>query len=260
MRWNRRWWQEQSPWRHRALGTGACLSLVALAAAGARLAARPVLSGVSFSQELVDRQGRLLRLTLSADDKYRLRTRLDDIDPRYVEAVLLLEDRHFFAHPGVNPVALVRAAASLVGGGARVGASTLTMQLARVRYGLQTRTLGGKVRQIAAALWLELTHSKRELLEAYVNLVPFGANVEGIGAASRIYFGRAARKLALGELLSLAVIPQSPAARRLSEGGLVTGVSLVRARERLATRWIERHPGDAKHVGGGLKLPLAAQR
>ena len=73
---------------------------------------------------------------------------------------------------------------------ARQGGSTLTMQLARLMYRLNTRTPAGKLRQIGAALWLEARYSKRELLEAYLNVVPFGGNIQGVGAASRIYFGK----------------------------------------------------------------------
>lgn len=71
----------------------------------------------------------------------------------------------------------------------------------------------GKARQIAAAVWLEARYSKRDLLEAYLNVAPFGGNLQGAGAASRIYFGKAPGRLSLGEAITLAVIPQSPAAR-----------------------------------------------
>ena len=87
------------------------------------------------------------------------------------------------------------------------------MQLARMLYGLKTRTVAGKARQIAAAVWLEARYSKHDLLEAYLNVAPFGGNMQGVGAASRVYFGRAPDSLGLGEAITLAVIPQRPAAR-----------------------------------------------
>ena len=97
------------------------------------------------------------------------------------------------------------------------------MQLARRLYHLRTRTLAGKRRQVAAAIWLEARYSKRELLEAYLNFAPFGGNIEGVGAACRIYFGKAPERVNLGEALTLAVIPQRPshrAGRTVQEGGL----------------------------------------
>src|SRR5437773_400880 len=81
------------------------------------------------------------------------------------------------------------------GGGRRRGGSTITMQLARRLYGLDSRTVPGKLRQIAAAIWLELRYSKRDILEAHLNLAPFGGNVEGVGAASLVYFHKRAARL-----------------------------------------------------------------
>src|SRR5207302_5422051 len=103
-----------------------------------------------------------------------------------VEATVRYEDKYYARHPGVNPIALGRAALDFVrfrhvtGGG-----STITMQLARLRFHLQTRTVPGKCAQILRALELERHYSKAEILEAYLNLAPYGRNIEGIGAASR---------------------------------------------------------------------------
>src|SRR5439155_9908838 len=116
-------------------------------------------------------------------------------------------------NPGVNLLSLVRAAVRTYRGGSRQGGSTVTMQLARIVYRLNTKTISGKLRQIGAALWLESRLSKREILEAYLNVVPFGGNLQGVGAASRIYFGKAPDRVTLGEALTLAVIPQRPAIR-----------------------------------------------
>ena len=158
--------------------------------------------------------GELLRVTLASDDQYRLWTPLSQMSPVLVEAFLLKEDRWFYWHPGVNPASLVRAGfRTYWRAGRRQGGSTISMQLARMLYGLKTRTAGGKLRQIAAALWLEARYSKRELLEAYLNLAPFGGNIQGVGAASLIYFGKPPDRVSLGEAVTLAVIPQSPAAR-----------------------------------------------
>jgi len=220
----------------------------------------PVLDGVSFSRQVLDRQGSLLRLTLSGDEKYRLRTRLDEVDPRYIKALLLLEDQYFYRHPGINPGSVFRAFRSyLKGGESRVGGSTLTMQLARIRYGIRTRSVFGKLRQMAFALALEFKHSKKEILEAYLNTAPFGANIEGIGAASRIYFGKKPGELSLSEILLLTVIPQSPTQRNLAEGGAVFSRNLLRAKARLTKKWLASHPADRERLAD-LELPLVTGR
>src|SRR5262249_30709120 len=161
------------------------------------------------------------------DEKYRLWTPLAEMPPELVEAVLLKEDRAFRIHPGVNPLALVRGAWRTYAAGDRPGGSTLTMQLARLHRRLDTRTIAGKVRPAAHAVALEALYSKDEILEAYLNLVPYGRNVEGVGAASLIYFSKPARSLTTPEVLTLAVIPQSPARRALGKSDLA---SLARSR------------------------------
>src|SRR5205814_7151499 len=118
-------------------------------------------------------------------------------------------------HPGVNPIALLRSGIGLLRGETRPGASTITMQLARLRFHLQTRTPVGKFIQIVHALELERHYSKSEILEAYLNLAPYGRNIEGIGAASQIYFGKTAAHLTRPESISLSVIPQSPTRRAM---------------------------------------------
>ena len=148
----------------------------------------PLLDGVPFSPLVLDRDGNLLRLGLSEDEKYRVRIRLNEVAPEMVRAVLLYEDRHFYRHPGVNPLSLLRASAGMLGGARRMGGSTITMQVARLRLGLSTTTLSGKFAQMARALQYEYHYGKGEILEAYFNLAPYGGNIEGVGAAARIYF------------------------------------------------------------------------
>jgi penicillin-binding protein 1C len=175
----------------------------------------PLLEGISFSQCVRDRNGKLLRITLTTDQKYRVWTSLPNISPALIDATLQFEDKYYRYHPGVNPVALVRAAFGLRPGGARSGASTIAMQLARLRYHLPTRTFRGKFVQIVRALELERHYSKAQILEAYLNLAPYGRNIEGAGAASQIYFGKSAGQLTTPEAISLCVIPQSPTRRAL---------------------------------------------
>src|SRR5262245_37558306 len=176
----------------------------------------PLLDGISFSQCVRDRNGKLLRVTLSADQKFRIWTPLEEISPDLIEATLRYEDKYYARHLGVNPVALARGAADLLRfHRATTGGSTITMQLARLRFHLHTRTISGKLEQIMRALELERHYSKSQILEAYLNLAPYGRNIEGIGAASEIYFDKPASKLSRPEAIALSVIPQSPSRRAL---------------------------------------------
>jgi penicillin-binding protein 1C len=216
----------------------------------------PLADRVPRSWAVWSADGELLRVTRAGDDQYRLWVPLDAVAPALVDAVLLKEDRWFYWHPGVNPSALVRGAARTYGGGRRQGGSTVTMQLARRLYGLNTRTVGGKLRQIGGALWLEARYSKRELLEAYLNVAPFGGNIEGVGAASRIYFGKPADRLTIGEALTLAVVPQRPSSRA---GRSVSEPQLLAARARLAAAWRDAHPHATAADRRQLELPIVAR-
>lgn len=204
----------------------------------------PLLSDTHFGRAYFDRNGNLMRITLSADDKYRLFTPLADISEYVQRATILYEDKYFKFHPGVNPVALVRAAKNYFTSGARpVGASTITMQVARIKYDLDTREIPGKLIQIAAAIYIDLFYSKDEILEAYLNLAPYGGNIESIGAASLIYFGKPARDLTKIEAITLSTIPQNPTKRGLNtDAGLA---NIINMRGDLVRRWIDINPTDA---------------
>jgi len=203
---------------------------------------RPLRDLVPQSTTVWSADGELLRATLASDGQYRLWTPLSQMSPALVKAFRLKEDRWFYWHPGVNPFSLMRAALKTWRGKGRQGGSTLTMQLARLMYHLNTKTPAGKLKQSAAALWLEARYSKRSILEAYLNLAPFGGNIQGAGAASRIYFGKPPSRIDLGEAITLAVIPQRPAARA---GRGVRKSGLWTARE-FANAWRDReHPTDS---------------
>ncbi len=215
----------------------------------------PLLSDVSFSQAVFDREGKLLRLTLSKDEKYRLHVPLHRISPTLQNAVLLHEDQFFYQHVGVNPASLARAfLQTYVSGGRKVGASTLSMQLARLKFNLRTRTIPGKISQILHALQIEAHYYKPEIFEAYLNLAPYGRNIEGVGAASLIYFQRSAETLTVPEALTLAVLPQSPS-RRAPRVGVIRSEPLIEARQKLFVRWLEQHPESAMFASL-MGLPL----
>jgi penicillin-binding protein 1C len=232
-----------------ALLVAACVTVIACAWPKAPL--RALAPG---STAISTEGGELLRLTLAADGQYRLWVDLEQMPPRLPAAVILYEDRWFYRHPGVNPIALARAVSRNSWWGRRFGASTITMQLARRMYRLDSRSVRGKLRQIALALWLEMRYSKHDILEAYLNLAPYGRNVEGVGAASLIYFGLPVARLSVPQLMTLAVIPQNPRERR-PEPAAPAGSALDAARNRLWVRWLAGQPGDARFSAGMAAVP-----
>ncbi len=240
------------------------LLLIALVLVGVRLWPHPPLARYAPSSTAVyDERGRLLRLTLASDERYRLWVPLAEMPPALIDGVLLHEDAWFRWHPGFNPASLARGAfVTYVRGGQRQGGSTVTMQLARLLWHLDTRTPLGKMRQVLRSMQLELCYSKDAILEAYLNLAPYGRNIEGVGAASRIYFDKPVGALSLPEALTLAVIPQDPSRRVRDDGegadaaaADVTGARLLAARARLYRRWLVRHPQDLA-VQSLMRLPL----
>ncbi|MEO8401344.1 MAG: penicillin-binding protein 1C [Gammaproteobacteria bacterium] len=213
----------------------------------------PLLTGISFSRAIYDNQQHLLRLTLSQDEKYRLFTPLSHISPKLVSATLLQEDQYFRWHYGLNPVAMLKAVwQTYVIKSRRLGASTITMQVARIRYGINSKKLSGKLWQVIRALQLEMHYSKNQILEAYLNLAPYGNNIEGVGAASLIYFGKPVKIISLPEALTLSVIPQNPTQRTPLQKNLKD------IRNKLFTRWLIHHSED-KNNQATINLPLQMQ-
>lgn len=192
-----------------------------------------------FSTAVYGDKHELLRLTLSQDDKYRLFTPLSKIAPELISATLLQEDQYFWRHYGINPVSMVKAVwETYVVHSRRVGASTITMQVARLRFGLHSKTLSGKWLQMVRAIQLERHYSKAQILEAYFNLAPYGYNIEGVGAASFIYFNQPVNTLSLPQALALSVIPQNPNHRTPGHD------ALQEIRNKLFMRWLHENPDD----------------
>lgn len=242
------------------------LLLLSLVLVGIRLWPHiPLSQHASSSVAVYDAHGKLLRLTLTSDDKYRVWVPLAQMPQALIEGVLLHEDQWFHYHIGFNPLSLARGGwITYVRGGNRQGGSTITMQLARLMYRLNTRTSSGKLRQVLRAIELELCYSKNDILEAYLNYAPYGHNIEGAGAASVVYFDKSVSTVTLPEALALAVIPQDPT-RRLRNDSFVTNgsasvldtinIRLSESRARLYQRWIHRHPEDATQQTL-MRLPL----
>lgn len=186
----------------------------------------------------------LLRLSLASDAQYQLWTPLEQINANTIAVVKLYEDRYFSWHFGVNPISLTRGIWRSATGTSNQGASTISMQLARAIYGINSRSLIGKAKQITAAIWLESRYSKHEIMEAYLNIAPYGGNIKGIGTASLIYFNKPASRLSLPESLSLTVIPQNPNKRFALSN---QNTPLAKARQRLWADWLKINPTDAQY-------------
>ena len=198
------------PW----LRWGAVAVLVAMLVLD--LAFPPPLPRASGSTTVVTAaDGTPLRAFADEDGVWRYPADPTRVSPLYLQALLNYEDRWFYRHPGVNPLALLRAAGQwLRSGGIVSGGSTLTMQVARILDGGDTRSIAGKLRQIARALQLEARLSKDQILQLYLERAPYGGTIEGVEAASWAYLGKPASGLSHAEAALLAVLPQAPSRLR----------------------------------------------
>lgn len=163
------------------------------------------------SLTLEDRHGRPLRQLLGSHQGVDRFLPYDQLPPLLVRAFLVSEDKRFFWHPGVDPVAVARAAWSNLRHQERIsGGSSLTQQLVRNLLGNHQRSWRNKFRESYYALRLEATHSKKEILELYLNRVPFGNQMFGVQAAAHGYFGRDVDQLSVKQMAALAVLIRSP--------------------------------------------------
>ena len=164
----------------------------------------------NYSPVLESSDGQLLGARIAADGQWRFPSP-DSVPARFTTCLLTFEDRHFYRHPGINPVSLVRAMILNIRTGRIVsGGSTLTMQLARLANPGKKRSYARKALEMVWALNLELRYSKKEILRLYVSHAPFGGNLVGLEAASFRYFKRPPHQLSWAESATLAVLPNAP--------------------------------------------------
>lgn len=216
----------------------------------------PIRTAVPYSPVVTAADGSILHAFLSRDDKWRLYAQTDDITPVLREAILFKEDKYFYYHPGINPLALMRALGRNVLRGRRTsGASTITMQVVRLLEPRE-RTYLSKLIELVRALQLELHYSKAEILQLYLNLLPYGSNIEGIKSASMLYFGKPPQLLSLAEVTTLTIIPNRPSSLRL-------GVRNEQVRQE-RNRWLRRFGAQglfsATAIADALNEPLTARR
>jgi penicillin-binding protein 1C len=209
------------------------------------------------------RDGTPLRAFASESGVWRYPVKLDEVSPLYVEALLGYEDRYFYYHIGVNPVALMRATRQGIANRRIVsGGSTITMQVARI-LDPHPRTIFGKLRQIFRALQLEWYLSKDEILALYLSYAPFGGTIEGVEAASWAYLGKSSKQLSHSEAALLAVLPQMPSRLRPDRNPEAARVARDKVLKRLADRgiWTAAPIAEAKQeavVTRRLRVPVSA--
>ncbi|NKL34877.1 penicillin-binding protein 1C [Rhizobium leguminosarum bv. viciae] len=169
----------------------------------------------AVSAEVLDADGQLLRAFATSEGRWRLKTAVADVDPQFLRMLIAYEDQRFYAHGGVDPWALGRAAVQLASNGRIVsGASTLSMQVARLIEPREGRSLSAKLLQLVRAVQIERRLSKEQILDLYLTHAPYGGNLEGVRAASLAYFGKEPRRLTVAEAALLVALPQLPERRR----------------------------------------------
>ena len=228
-----------------------------------RLFPIPLPDPTAGSTVVLARDGTPLRAFPDSDGVWRYPAKPEDVSPLYIEALLTYEDRWFYKHPGVNPLALARAFGQWVVHRRLVsGGSTLTMQVARILDGTP-HSAAGKLRQILRALQLEAHLSKREILTLYLDRAPFGGTIEGVEAASWAYLGKPAARLSHAEAALLAVLPQAPSRLRPDRNADAARTARDKVLDRMAELGVwssaEVHDASVESVAARtLQPPLRA--
>lgn len=211
---------------------------------------------IYYSQVVFDEDNRVLSVFLSRDDKWRIKAEISEISPELEQAFLIKEDKYFFYHFGVNPISIIRALFKNISRGKRIsGASTITMQVARLLEP-KPRTYWNKIVEIFRAMQLELHYSKKEILQIYLNLVPYGGNIEGVKSASILYFGKLPEQLSPAEIVTLAIVPNRPNSLALSKNSSL----LVEERNRWLKYFALQSDLYKKSLLDALQEPLQAYR
>ncbi len=255
-------------WRKLAIGTAAGIvvagaGLFALEAAD-RAFPPPLEQAVSVSPEVLDADGQLLRAFATPEGRWRLKTAVSDVDPLFVRMLVAYEDQRFYEHAGIDVWALGRAALQFVSNGRIVsGASTLSMQVARLIEPRESRSLSAKLLQIARAVQIERRLSKEQILDLYLTHAPYGGNLEGVRAASLAYFGKEPKRLTVAEAALLVALPQLPEKRRPDRNLKAAEAARKRVLDRIAVAAVVGD-GEAERAEGvaiparRLQLPALA--
>jgi penicillin-binding protein 1C len=216
----------------------------------------PVNKKIDYGQLIKAEDGTVIHAFLARDEQWRMNAGLNEITPELKKAIIYKEDKYFYYHPGVNLPAIWRAMANnLLNRKRTSGASTITMQVARMLEPKKRNYLN-KVVEIFRALQLELHYSKEEILQLYLNLVPYGSNIQGVKAAALLYFDKSPGQLSLAEITALSIIPNKP-------NSLVMGkhnARIIRERNAWLKRFEQAEIFSTKTIHDALEEPLTAMR
>lgn len=195
----------------------------------------PLDAAGQVSAEVLDADGQLLRAFATPEGRWRLKTDVSDVDPQFLRMLVAYEDRRFYDHRGIDPLAIGRAAVQLATSGRIVsGASTLSMQVARLIEPRSGRSLSAKLLQVVRAIQIERRLSKEQILDLYLTHAPYGGNLEGVRAASLAYFGKEPKRLTVAQAALLVALPQLPEKRRPDRNLAAAEAARKRVLERVA--------------------------
>lgn len=216
----------------------------------------PLDAKLEYSQTVLDKNDQVLQSFLTYDDKWRLYTELNEISPNLKKAIMNKEDKYFYYHPGINIFAVFRSLVNNIFYHKRTsGASTITMQVARM-LAPKKRNYWSKLIEMFRALQLEWTFSKDEILQLYLNKVPYGGNIEGVKSASLFYFQKNPDFLSIAEITTLAIIPNRPNSLKIGKDNIY----LVEARNKWLKRFEKEKVFTHAEVSDALSEPLTAKR
>lgn len=216
----------------------------------------PLNTRIDYSTIITDANGEIVNAYLTKDQKWRMKTELNEISPLLRKTIIAKEDKYFYRHPGVNPIAVIRALANNIFHFRRTsGASTITMQVAKA-LSPHKRTYATKLVEMFRAVQLEMRYSKDEILQLYLNLVPYGGNIEGVKAASFLYFKKAPDHLSLAEITALSIIPNRPSSLVIGKNNNL----IIRERNKWLSRFAAEKVFTPKEIEDALAEPLNASR
>ncbi|MBN8672728.1 MAG: penicillin-binding protein 1C [Chitinophagales bacterium] len=216
----------------------------------------PLPDKIEYSTIITDSKGEVVNAYLTSDQKWRMKTELEEISPLLRKTIIAKEDKYFYSHPGVNPVAVGRALfKNIFRMKTTSGASTITMQVARAMEH-RPRNLLSKLIETFRAFQLEWKYDKDEILQLYLNLVPYGGNIEGVKSASILYFKKNPDHLSLAEITALSIIPNRPSSLVIGK----TNDRIVEERNRWLQKFAEDKVFTTKEIEDALAEPLTATR
>ncbi len=216
----------------------------------------PLKININYSQAVYSENGTLMHVYLNNTDKWRIQSDFNKVSPLLKKTLLEKEDQYFYWHFGVNPIALFKATFFNLIKRKRVsGASTISMQVVRMLEP-KKRTVFNKFYEILRATQLEIQYSKKEIFEMYLNLLPYGGNIEGIQSAALIYFNKKPEALSLSECVVLSIIPNRPTSLNIQ----TKNIAIEQAKRKWLIHFKSKKTFDKKLIDNALQESLNISR